>query len=212
MLGMLRENLHKMTFKRIPEIQTALNKNEPITVTRDMLDDTLNKIIEIKGLEEVKKFREILKKSLIIELRSLPPSKSYGMLKFMTAKTKPLREQIIDAINESFEKAEKYPYKYDANGKLVIPIKITHPLVVALNDGTGIYGPNKQVIRPRNKKYMFIPGVQYAEKYYMTKYSRQKKSDFEAKRLFEYHKGRMTHAKAVRRSEKYSAIPKDRIR
>ena len=44
----------------------------------------------------------------------------------------------------------------------VYQLEIDHPLAMALEEGTGVYGPNKRPITPRNKKYMFIPDSGYA--------------------------------------------------
>lgn len=197
----------------ISELNVQVAAGKQIVVKRKDLPKVLDKIVENYGIEEIYNFKELLKKALIIELRSLPPSKRYALNKFVSNeddKSRPLREQIIDAIERGFAEAKRFETKSldDFNLKIVI----RHPLIVALNDGTGLYNKkNPHLITPVNKEYMFIPGVQYAKKYFMRKYAAQGKTKFESEQLFKYHVGRMTHQKAIKQYEKYSSIPKGKF-
>ncbi|TRZ83631.1 hypothetical protein D4R86_00405 [bacterium] len=191
----------------ITELNAYVGAGKQIVVKRADLPKVMDKIVENYGLDEIYNFKELLKKALIIELRSLPPSKQYALNNYVTGKTKskPLREEIIDAIEKGFAEAKRF--QKNSLDDFNLKITIRHPLAVALNDGTGLFNKdNPHLITPVNKEYMFIPGVQYAKKYFMRKYKSQGKTKFEAEQLFKYHSNRMTHKKAINQYEKYSAI------
>jgi hypothetical protein len=165
------------------------------------LKRTTNQIIKKFGKDEIVSFRNLLIQSLIKELRSLPPSRHYGLLKYMkgaSSKSLPLREQIIQSIQDA--NPEDKTGISAADGKFTMTVEIPHELAAALNDGTGIYGPNHQPITPVNKKYMFIPGDDFAKGYYMSKYKKMGLSAADALGRFNWHRSRMVHSRAIRES------------
>ena len=179
----------------ISAIELCLDKGDPIYVSTRNLKEVTQKITEYFGRKELLKFKKILIREIIRELRSLPPSRQYGMNKYLRQSEKPLREQIIDAVKVG---AEKYDEKtiekmlHFKDGKISLKLTIDHPLVQVLE-----YGTKGMTIRPANKKYMFIPGPEYAENFYKRKYG--DKSSIR----FTNAKKRMVHAKAMIQSEKY---------
>lgn len=191
---------------------------ERIVVTRDKLPEVMDHIVNKIGFEELYNFQKLLRKSLIIELRSLPPSRHYGLLKHMSESSKPLREQIIDAINEGFDKLDRDNVGITRKGgddTARLTVTINHPLLLALNNGTGIYGEKGQEIRPVTKQYLFIPGADFAQKYFMKYYTGKikgmsgskigrVKTEFQAQQLYDFHKSRMVHSRAIKQTERYS--------
>jgi hypothetical protein len=60
-------------------------------------------------------------------------------------------------IMEEIKKSISKPVVKYEGAKLKAFLSIKHPLAIAINDGTGIYGPERTPITPKNRKAMFIP-------------------------------------------------------
>ena len=102
------------------------------------LNDVIRKIAGKVGREEILEFMRLFKDNLEKQLRMISSSGEGG-----------LADEIIRSISR--------PKVGWEGGKLKASMSISHPLAAAINDGTGIYGPERTPITPKNRKVMFIP-------------------------------------------------------
>ena len=151
--------------------RNRFSRDKVITIRSDKMEDALNMIENDIGNEMTRNFVELFKKNIILELERLPSSKSSARL---DGKATSLRKEIIDSITP-------IKLKRDSEGNLNATFSITHKLAYALDQGTGIYGPEGKPISAK-KGYMFIPGDEFARDYYMRKFKKSGMSEVDAKR------------------------------
>jgi len=120
-----------------------------VTTNRANVNKELKRMIKEVGKEEIIELANIVKESIIYELRIMPIHKSMAR-----QSQNFLREQIIKSI--------KAKIITDDDNKYHLRIIVDHPLARALNYGTGIYGPEGRVIMAKaSRGYMFIPGMAF---------------------------------------------------
>jgi hypothetical protein len=100
------------------------------------INDVIKKVVGKVGREEVLEFMRLFKNNIEKQLDMIS---SGG--------------QLTNEIKRSISRPK---VGWEA-GKLKASLIIDHPLAIAINDGTGIYGPENTPITPKNRKVMFIP-------------------------------------------------------
>jgi hypothetical protein len=101
------------------------------------INDVIKKVVNNVGKEEVSSFMGLFKENIIKQLKMISTHKAG------------LSDDIISSISK--------PIIGWTGGKLKASLIIDHPLAIAINDGTGIYGPEHTPITPKSRKVMFIP-------------------------------------------------------
>jgi len=149
--------------------------NEDIDVKRKVIKVTVSseaelekvteKIIEKSITEEIENISKHIKRNVIEEFKN-----TLGSSRFSFSEKQ--GDLTGDVVLKALEKMKIVRDGYKGGKmrwRMVIPDegdeRLKKGLIKALNNGTGIYGDSKQPIRPKNKKYMFIPGLKFASKY-----------------------------------------------
>jgi len=141
-----------------------------VVETEEERDQIIEAMPEALGIKFVNEFADAYKENLIDQLNNLEGTaqKPKVFLKKGTGKgegTVSLRKEIIESIIMT--------KSTDGEGNYKKIIEIKHPLTKALNYGTGIYGEKRQPITAKSKKYMFIPGVEFAKALMKRNYTKQ---------------------------------------
>jgi len=136
----------------IEVINDQLKKGHVITVSKNQdMKKVYEAIVKTVGNEVIQDFAKQFRENIILQLKTMPVSKKTSTRVRKSGGT--LREEIIAGI--STIKYSNYGGKYKAE------FEVKHDLAVALDGGTGIYGPEKAPITAKNRKYMFIPGEEF---------------------------------------------------
>lgn len=152
-------------------VGSGKNITQEVTIRSKDVGKFLDEVEQKVTKDEAMMLKSAIIEGIIDELKSLPPSKHYWSSKYMKstdgATKGSLRQQIIDGIERDNKVTEPFAI---INNKASIKIRINHPLAYALNFGTGIHNKdNPHLIKPKEKRYMFIPGDKYMSSYYARK-------------------------------------------
>jgi hypothetical protein len=103
------------------------------------INEVLRRVTERETYKQASLFMNTYRDNIIAQLKMINRAPHEASL----------TGQIINSISKPVIKFE--------GGALKVSMSIDHPLASALNDGTGIYGPNHTMITPKSRQVMFIP-------------------------------------------------------
>lgn len=140
-------------------LQLKRGKNKITVPSENLISKYEDGIITQEAINTVKKIAEQFKENMIYQIRSSLPSGSKISLKQGLDNDIKLRDEVIKAI----ESATLEIKTTDAGTTFSLVVDSEN--FAMLNDGTGIYNKdNPHIITPKpGKKYMFIPGIEFAK-------------------------------------------------
>jgi hypothetical protein len=137
------------------EILLALKNDKTLFIPSRLLNTTIDKAKGVIAKEFTEEFAKQFEKNIKFQLDSIEKRPKIKL--DVHGNRGSLREEIKKSIKLEIDRGQ------DGDAKLTATITIDHPLAHALNDGTGIYGARGVPITAKTRRYMFIPGVEFAQ-------------------------------------------------